>query len=51
MESISAQKVYALDMPNKGGGTVATILKAQKGPQETFLSTPADIALYGGAAG
>lgn len=23
----------------------------QKGPQETFLSTPADIAIYGGAAG
>lgn len=26
-------------------------LKPQKGPQETFLSTPADIAIYGGAAG
>ena len=27
------------------------VLKPQPGPQETFLSTPADIALYGGAAG
>lgn len=27
------------------------ILKPQPGPQELFLSTPADIALYGGAAG
>lgn len=27
------------------------ILKPQKGPQETFLSTSADIAIYGGAAG
>lgn len=23
----------------------------QEGPQTTFLSTPADIAIYGGAAG
>ena len=27
------------------------ILKPQEGPQELFLSTPADIAIYGGAAG
>lgn len=27
------------------------VLKPQKGPQEIFLSTPADIAIYGGAAG
>lgn len=27
------------------------ILKPQPGPQEMFLSTPADIAIYGGAAG
>lgn len=27
------------------------ILKPQEGPQEKFLSTPADIAIYGGAAG
>lgn len=27
------------------------VLKPQKGPQETFLSTSADIAIYGGAAG
>ena len=26
-------------------------LRAQPGPQEVFLSTPADIAIYGGAAG
>ena len=26
-------------------------LRPQKGPQEKFLSTPADIAIYGGAAG
>lgn len=27
------------------------ILRPQEGPQEVFLSTPADIAVYGGAAG
>ena len=27
------------------------ILAPQPGPQEQFLSTPADIAVYGGAAG
>ena len=27
------------------------ILRPQPGPQEAFLSTPADIAIYGGAAG
>ncbi|MCI9077071.1 MAG: phage terminase large subunit [Dorea sp.] len=30
---------------------MAKILKPQQGPQEIFLSTPADIAIYGGAAG
>lgn len=30
---------------------MAKILKPQQGPQEVFLSTPADIAIYGGAAG
>lgn len=28
-----------------------TTLRPQPGPQETFLSSPADIAIYGGAAG
>ena len=27
------------------------VLRPQKGPQEDFLSTPADICIYGGAAG
>ena len=27
------------------------IIRPQVGPQELFLSTPADIAFYGGAAG
>ena len=30
---------------------MANVLKPQKGAQEMFLSTPADIAVYGGAAG
>jgi predicted phage terminase large subunit-like protein len=30
---------------------VTTIIKPQQGPQEQFLSTEADIAVYGGAAG
>lgn len=30
---------------------MSKILKPQEGPQELFLSTPADIAIYGGAAG
>ncbi len=29
----------------------APVIKPQEGPQEVFLSTPADIAIYGGAAG
>ena len=33
------------------GRPVSTILRPQKGPQEDFLSSPADIAIYGGAAG
>lgn len=28
-----------------------TIIAPQKGPQETFLSSTADIAIFGGAAG
>lgn len=31
--------------------TAATVIRPQPGPQEKFLSTPADIAIYGGAAG
>ena len=27
------------------------VLAPQKGPQEKFLATPADICIYGGAAG
>ena len=27
------------------------VIRPQKGPQEKFLSTTADIAIYGGAAG
>ena len=27
------------------------VLRPQEGPQEVFLCTPADIAIYGGAAG
>jgi len=30
---------------------MATIIKPQPGPQEAFLSSPADVAIYGGAAG
>lgn len=26
-------------------------IRPQPGPQETFLSTPADVAFFGGAAG
>ena len=29
----------------------ATVIRPQKGPQETFLSSPADIVIFGGAAG
>jgi predicted phage terminase large subunit-like protein len=29
----------------------ALVIKPQEGPQEKFLATPADIAIYGGAAG
>lgn len=32
-------------------GMTKMILKPQKGPQEQFLATKADIAIYGGAAG
>jgi hypothetical protein len=28
-----------------------TIISAQRGPQTAFLQTPADICIYGGAAG
>lgn len=27
------------------------VIRPQEGPQETFLSSPADIVIYGGAAG
>lgn len=27
------------------------VITPQKGPQEMFLSTPADLCIYGGAAG
>lgn len=27
------------------------VIKPQEGPQEAFLSTPADICVYGGSAG
>jgi predicted phage terminase large subunit-like protein len=30
---------------------VITVIRPQEGPQELFLSSPADIAIYGGAAG
>ena len=30
---------------------MATVIKPQKGPQEAFLSTSADICIYGGSAG
>ena len=29
---------------------MANVLRPQAGPQEMFLSTPADVAFYGGAA-
>ena len=29
----------------------AVVIRPQSGPQEAFLASPADIALYGGAAG
>ena len=32
-------------------GIAKIILRPQKGPQEQFLATKADIAIYGGAAG
>ncbi len=28
-----------------------TVFRPQEGPQEAFLSSPADIVIYGGAAG
>nr|DAW16620.1 MAG TPA: MCC J25-L, LINEAR FORM OF PEPTIDE [Caudoviricetes sp.]DAY61236.1 MAG TPA: MCC J25-L, LINEAR FORM OF PEPTIDE [Caudoviricetes sp.] len=31
--------------------SLANVLRPQQGPQELFLSTSADIAFYGGAAG
>lgn len=33
------------------GAAAQTIIRPQPGPQTTFLSSPADIAIYGGAAG
>ena len=29
----------------------AEVIGPQRGPQERFLATPADVAVYGGAAG
>ncbi len=34
-----------------GGGSEEKVLEPQPGPQEDFLATTADIAIYGGAAG
>jgi hypothetical protein len=31
--------------------TVETVIGPQPGPQEMFLASPADIVIYGGAAG
>lgn len=33
------------------GAVAQTVIRPQPGPQTTFLSSPADIAIYGGAAG
>jgi predicted phage terminase large subunit-like protein len=33
------------------GAAAQTVIRPQPGPQTTFLSSPADIAIYGGAAG
>jgi len=30
---------------------MSPVIRPQKGPQEQFLSTPADICIYGGSAG
>lgn len=35
----------------EGGAVAQTVIRPQPGPQTTFLSSPADIAIYGGAAG
>jgi predicted phage terminase large subunit-like protein len=35
----------------EAGPGAQTIIRPQPGPQQTFLSSPADIAIYGGAAG
>ncbi len=48
MEQVYPEKSPASDAP-KTSKPVA--IRPQPGPQEQFLSTPADIAIYGGAAG
>ncbi|TQI72921.1 putative phage terminase large subunit-like protein [Bosea sp. AK1] len=35
----------------EAGAVAQTVIRPQPGPQTTFLSSPADIAIYGGAAG
>lgn len=35
----------------EGDAVAQTVIRPQPGPQTTFLSSPADIAIYGGAAG
>ena len=38
-------------MLEKAGDDMAMVIRPQKGPQEKFLATSADICIYGGAAG
>lgn len=38
-------------MNSQATGETAKVIRPQAGPQETFLASPADIAIYGGAAG
>jgi predicted phage terminase large subunit-like protein len=38
-------------MPDGSGRVAPFVIKPHDGPQTAFLSTPADIAIYGGAAG
>lgn len=40
-----------IDTINFEKNKIDVLALAQPGPQHTFLSTPADIAFYGGAAG
>lgn len=43
--------LYTFQIMEEVDDNMTKILKPQEGPQEIFLSTPADIAVYGGAAG